>query len=617
MSLPHLFLTNPGAAQAARRTRDEDQADFIWKIAGTAELVAAILEQLDGSDPDGTRACDQATAFARLNVYAYTETRQEGFWAALTEAVFGKYGDSMEALERLERPEVARPNERRNHTMFKNACLRRAGILSRPKPYDLTYVVPDVFRVGAYVLALMGTVWSFGWHERGAAFDWIAEIVHRLSPEGRPPSPLVRDAAFALAFMQRALEVVASIGETNLMRERLEGWVLKQGQQIFPAVFADPGATEFKLFLYRNSKIDAWSLLSNDAENPSEVGNHLTDLGRLLVNDFDFVVNALKLEQFGVFLFLPERSPLWTHPAVAHEVEDMLASEYAIVLRRSEFREAGLVAFARRARAYYSTGDWWENLLAHFDQFYPYLLPDDMIEAEQGGTIPHRNYTFFRLPHLSEMGPWWALVSNFVNRHGHDDASAKYIYDVVQYMHGYDPEGEKVRDAYTITTAYAFWRKLMEIRADDEWFRRRLLQSLQSVPESVFHAQPFLVDVLGVFPSMMGYAHASRHHTADELLAAEAWLGFHLEETDALVDLVSDVEFVKQWANGTPTGIPSYFSDYKRVAGAFAAGLNGLERTHGFATALRCRDELVGPMPPSAKAKWEALLTAAKERLPR
>jgi len=624
MSLPQLFLTPSRAAQAARRTQDEDQADFIWKIAGTAELVAAILKQLDGSDsdgmvdPDGRRACDQAAAFARLNVYAYTVARQEDFWAALTKAVFGEYGDSMDALKRLERPEVARPNERRNHTMFKNACLRRAGLASRAKPYDFTYEFPDVFRVGAYVLALMGTVWSFvGEGQRGVAFDWIDRIAQRLTPANGEPSPLLQDAAFALAFMQRALQVVSVIEDAGLMRERREGWVLQQGRQIFPAVFADPRATEFKLFLYRNSVPDDWGPLSLvRTDDPSEIRNHLTDLGELLVNDFDFVVNALKLDQFVVFLFLPERSPLWTHPDVVHEVVDMLTSKHEIKLQPPDLREeAALVAFARRARADYSTSDWWELLLAHLDQFYPDILPDAMHEAERGGTIPHQNYSFFGLPHASEMHPWWELVSNFVDQHGHDSTTAEYIDAVVKHLHGYGPTGEKVRDAYTITTAYELWRRLMITRSRDERFRRRLLQSLQSVPESVFHAQPFLVYVLGVFPDMMGYAHASRHHTAAELRAAAAWLGFHLEETDALVDLVSDSEFIKQWAVETPTGIPSYFSNYKRVAEAFAAGLNDLEQTEGYATALEYRYKLVRPMPPTAQAKWKALLTAAPRPL--
>ena len=600
MSLPPVFLADPRPARVPRTAEADEAPLIITTLGATAELVANLLKALDGSDRSGAAACNMAATWVRLSLRAYAPAQQDEFWGELTQAVFGQYGSSMESVIRMERPSMTardNPNELLNQAMFYNACRTRARFASMPKPFPLAHVGAETFRVGAYVLAILGNASTAA----GDAHRWVDTIAARLA-NARTPSPLLRDGAFALAFMERALE----IGRLRPMQLD-SGWLLRKGRTLFPVPFDDPADTAFKLFLYRNSVPDDLTELSYETSDLAKIRNHLTPWGEVLMVDATFVANMLKSLRADVFLYVPLGGGVWGHASVLRAVNAMTAD--VIQIRMSTFDmlgrwRAGMRDFAQQAYMRFHRHDdsyWWVHILSFLEKFEPYLVPYAM--------------EFATLEPEDEIAVWSKLVQSYMFQHDDrrdpdlDKTMSNFLLAVAKYVHGvYDPTDEELEEEVievddgplAVASNLDFWVNVMSLRSGR--FAAAALLALRSArPDSVGHEQSALAAFVEAHPSLLDHADGSL---------------FRLDNTDKLVSLVGSFDFLARWADASTTGMPIYFIDYPEVVRAFCGALAATESIRLFGTGSSLVwSNLILPLPEGVEARWVQALALAKRRL--
>jgi len=578
---PPFLPLDPGRLAQRPRTAEDDEAAIIKALAGTVELVANIVKMVDASDPFGVEACNAAADWVRLNLRAFSPAQLDSFWGELAKAVFGEYGDSMEWLERLERPGRTRGGELPNQTMFYRACRRRADLMALSKPlHKLGRVEPDVFHIGSYVFALLGDHTSFV--SLGTAKRWIDRILHRLTMTGTDtPCMLLRDSAFATAFMRRAFSILTRDNPDAIRIERRIGWMLRTARAYFAELAAwsneDPASVEFKRYIYRNSVPSDWGELSSVTAPLSDMRRNLTTAGKLLMSDVTFVANMLRCDKMDVFLFLPVDSMLWSHPDVIGAVRD---SRLDPLMNREEKTrwDAALVDFVQLAYFVHEVApdDWryWTRILSCLDTFYGDLLPYAM------------SYDEWVNP--SARVAWDAYIRTFLMNHrdgGDEQKRAKFFVDVCQYLH--------TRDLFLIHNV-EFWSSIMMLGDP-----AAPLRALRTVPGSIGHDQPTLARFVGNAPRLLDHA--------DE---------FHFEDTPQLAALLGNYRFVQHWARVSKRSMPLYFRGHERVVRSFSMLLaaNPPRKSGGFY--YNTIAKLLDSLPIDDKTFWMQAISREAAKVP-
>ena len=589
MSLPPVFLADPRPARVPRTAEADEAPLIITTLGATAELVANLLKALDGSDHSGKLACDMAAKWVGLSLRAHAPAKQEEFWGQLTEAVFGEYGTSMEVLLQSARPSMqsrANPTELLNQRMFYNACRERAGLAARPKPFPLQYEDRELFHVGAYVLALVGNAATVQLGFPSETYEWIASIIAGMN---RTKSPLLKDAAFALAFMQRTLAyIVTAVSPTESVRQRKQSWTLKTGRKSFPGPFDDEANIAFRVFLYQNSIPDDWTDLGSEEEDGSldSISENLTPLGEALMKSETFVVNMLEVGRYEVFLYVPEGSSLWRHPSVLAQMSwfrggidrNLSADER----RRCEW---GLFDFALQAKKFDFLPDnahWWLNVMANFKHFAPWCLSTSMIER--------------RLTARDEDNHWEWFINQYMTLHEDDsELINRLLEDVTKYMHGmyaapyYDTPPAPLPIAFDPW----FWTKVFALKMGR--FKVQAFRALRSIAGSIGHDQPTLVTFVESQPGLL--------NLVDE---------FRLENTPELKALVDSMAFVQLWAAISTVGMPSYFAEYEEIVAAFASTMIRIQHIYASIVYDDIISKLIHPLSSELQRRWLAALAKAR-----
>jgi len=481
-------------------------------------------------------------------------------------------------------PSRANPTELLNQRMFYNACRRRAELAARPKPFPLQFEDRELFHVGAYVLALVGNAATVQLGFPSETYEWFDAIIAALK---RTKSPLLKDAAFALAFMQRALAyLVGAVSPVESIRQRKRSWALVTGRKAFPDPFDDKANIAFKVFLYQNSVPDDWTKLGGEeAGKLALIRENLTPLGKVLVEDVTFVVNMLECNRYDVFLYLPMLSSLWRNPSV---LEQMQTFNLGIDRRFSSEVQTrcrlGLFDFAYQAKQFDflpNNSYWWLNVMANFSIFVPWCLPKDMV--------------WRRMSEDDEAEHWtWYIARYLGNNRDASVAYKAFLEDVTKYIYGvYDPHAPP-QTPLKIAYDPWFWNSVFALH--DGMFRVEAFRALRSIERSIAHTQSALVIFVDSEPGLL--------NLADE---------FRLENTPELKALVESMAYVQLWAETSIVGMPSYFAEYEEVVAAFTRTMMRIRRVYASNVYDSILEKLIDPLPSDLKTRWEAAL--AKEAL--
>jgi len=571
--LPRLFIDNPNAAPRARtEAEEEDLPPLIRLVAGAPELVANILQTLaDPSDPEV--ACNAARDWVRVSLRAYAPATQNAFWGQLTEAVFGEYLGSFDALIEWQLPSgrsrLNRP-DRPYQALFYAACRTAGTFMLVNKPYDLRFEQPWVYRVGYYVLALLGTRTALDDPDGTDSGDTWARLLldkmRGLTGDVGGPCLLLRDPAFATAFMRRTFSLVNTdrLGRRGARRGT---WMIDTAREYFPGPFNDLANPTFRLQMYRITIVDDWSEVCDRPQPLASAHEHLTKWGTILMGDAHFVLNMLEENNVDVLAYLPPDSELWTDEHLLQELDDVVYSRRRLRWPASDWAETGFLRLARRMHAMSDsigrpsrTWHWWVNLMAKLASFEPAFVPSELKSSYLADTgLMSEAWSVYITLYLEKAQEYPSVLTS------------DFLKEVVRYLHGEIASSDQHR-RLPVTASYSFWVSVFSNY--DGALAADTMRPLRELVNSVGHDQQFLVYIVKWVPSVMDLATApeiveddDEPRTPSGGIKDAAY--FRFEESDALRELFGDADFLKRWAAVSKAGMPNYIIDYEGVAHAF------------------------------------------------
>lgn len=577
--LPRLFIDNPNAAPRARTEaeEEEDLPPFLRLVAGAPELVANILQTLaDPGDPEV--ACNTARDWVRTSLVAYAPAQHNAFWGQLTEAVFGKYLGSFDVIMEWQLPSGRSQFNRTKlpfQDMFYSVCRLASTYEWGNKPFGIVYEQPWVFRVGFYVLALLGNRNALDDPDATDAGDlWAKTLLDRMRRLERDPAGpclLLQDPEFAIAFMRRAFRLV-NTRRLGRRGSRTDNWMIDTAREYFPGPFDDIANPLFnplfRLLLYRITIVKDWSEVCDEPWLSPSAHERLTEWGKILMGDASFVLNMLEENNFEVLAYLPPDSELWTNRHLLQELDDIIYnSRDRLNWPLTQLAEDGFLKLARRVHAMSNVIGrpikpwlWWVKLMSMLTTFESEFVPSELKSSFLADT--------------DFMSDAWAVyislylanaqsIENFV--------SSDFLKDVVRYLHGEIASSDQHR-RLPVTASYDFWRSVFSLF--EGAFAADTMRSLRELVNSVGHDQQFLVYIVRIVPSLMDLATApeiveddDEPRTPSGGIKDAAY--FRFEESDALRALFGDADFLKRWAVVSKAGMPNYIIDYPDVAHAF------------------------------------------------